>query len=187
MSKKTFLSRSSGKDSIFFFGEDAEIHFNAVVFYSCAPLFSIFQPSNTSKSSYVFGARWLVFSILFYGGSAKVIPVIFGAFAVFMVDDMGRPGASHIEPREAMPAKSLSVNLDLNVRILSCFDGSCNGANSHSVGGGHNPSKQPRLGIVVKDFAQSLRGKIGLSHDALQLLIGQRPAGVDSTARASSF
>ena len=49
------------------------------------------------------------------------------------------------------------------------------------------PSEKAEVLIVVKDFAQARGGKIGNSHDALQLLIGQGPAGVDSTARASSF
>jgi hypothetical protein len=34
--------------------------------------------------------------------------------------------------------------------------------------------------VVMKKLAQRLRGKIGLSHDALQLLIGQRPARVSA-------
>jgi len=34
--------------------------------------------------------------------------------------------------------------------------------------------------VVVKKLAQTLRGNIGLSHDALQLLIGQRPQRVSA-------
>ena len=43
------------------------------------------------------------------------------------------------------------------------------------------PGKHPSVRVVVKKFAQTLCGKIGLSHDVLQLLIGQRPVCVDST------
>jgi hypothetical protein len=49
------------------------------------------------------------------------------------------------------------------------------------------PSEHARYRVVVKKFAQTLRGKIGLSHEALQLLIGQRPAAIRSRLRASLF
>ena len=43
------------------------------------------------------------------------------------------------------------------------------------------------LWCVVKNFAQSLRGKIGLSHEAVLSLIGQGFAGVASAVRTSPF
>jgi len=43
------------------------------------------------------------------------------------------------------------------------------------------PCKHARLGVVVKKVAQFLCAKIRSSHEALQLLIGQRPGRVTST------
>jgi hypothetical protein len=49
------------------------------------------------------------------------------------------------------------------------------------------PRKHSRFRVVVKQFAQALRGKIGLSHDAPQMLIGQRPGSVDALAGLCYF
>lgn len=45
---------------------------------------------------------------------------------------------------------------------------------------GDSPGEPASLGIVVKKLAHTLRGKIVDSHEALQLLIGQRPARVSA-------
>lgn len=50
-----------------------------------------------------------------------------------------------------------------------------------------DPDKYSGLWVVLKNRAQFLRSKIVLSHDALQMLIGQRPACVGSASRASLF
>jgi hypothetical protein len=55
------------------------------------------------------------------------------------------------------------------------------------VGRNYRTSKKACLGIVLEKFAQKLRGKIGLSHETLQSLIGQRLASISSAARASLF
>jgi hypothetical protein len=43
------------------------------------------------------------------------------------------------------------------------------------------------VGVVVKKLAQALRGKIGSSHDALLMLIGQRPASADNASGLRYF
>lgn len=49
------------------------------------------------------------------------------------------------------------------------------------------PSKNAGIWIVMKDFAKSFCGKIGLSHDVPFTQIGQRPGRVISIAPASLF
>ena len=69
-----------------------------------------------------------------------------------------------------------------------------NKASGNRANGGKPVAAAPRLvrkdagfWVVVKEFAHTLRGKIRLSHDALLMLIGQRPARVDSTGGLRYF
>jgi hypothetical protein len=43
-----------------------------------------------------------------------------------------------------------------------------------------SPRKNPGFRVVVKKFAQAFCGKIGLSHDAVLSLCGQRPGGAST-------
>ena len=51
----------------------------------------------------------------------------------------------------------------------------------------HQPGEHTGVQVVMEKLAQTLRGKIRGSHKALQLLIGQRPAGVSSTCGLRYF
>lgn len=51
----------------------------------------------------------------------------------------------------------------------------------------NKPCKNASLRVVVKQFAQTLCGKIGLIHDTVLSLIGQRPARVISTGGLRHF
>ncbi len=57
----------------------------------------------------------------------------------------------------------------------------------YAVAVAYAPGENASFWVIVQKFAQALRGKIGLSHDAVLSLIGQRPAGAINAARASLF
>ena len=115
----------------------------------------------------------------------QIAPAVVVSDAVDVIYHASRPLASHVEPREAMRGVSVASDRDVGVSdaLIDAADQLARLPASRVM----QAREHAGFGFVVKKFAQTLRGKIGLSHDALQLLIGQRPAGVDSTARASSF
>jgi hypothetical protein len=106
--------------------------------------------------------------------------------AVQMIDDANRERSGHVQPSSAVGVVVVSINADdkpARLRIPAC-DSSRNAAPS----AGSDPmSEHARLRVVAKKGAQTRGGKIGLSHEAVLSLIGQRPACVASTARASLF
>ena len=51
----------------------------------------------------------------------------------------------------------------------------------------NKPRKQPGAWVIVENLAQTFWGKIGFSHDALLMLIGQKLAGVGSPSGLCYF
>jgi len=74
-----------------------------------------------------------------------------------------------------------------NLSVPALIKGAGLSANSHPTTGTYAPREYASFRIVVKKFAQTLRCKIGFSHDALQMLIGQRPGAIRSRYSASLF
>lgn len=98
---------------------------------------------------------------------------------VDVVNHKARPLTVHVQPSKSVC--SVQSAIDLNTYVPVC-SGTRHCASPSTTSSVLPPSKDAGCFVVVKKLAQTLRGKIGLSHDALQLLIGQRPAGVSSTA-----
>lgn len=113
------------------------------------------------------------------------VPVV-GSDSIDVVNLTSGESASHVHEGQPMAVMVLLIDHQHDIAkrladvsgLLPAFGG------SPTV---RKPCEHSGFQVVVKKLAQTLRGKIGLSHDALQLLIGQRPASVDSTVRASSF
>ena len=103
--------------------------------------------------------------------------------SVDVVNISSGPHAEHVQPCETMRPVELVLDTDPDVSgiaLASCF--TPRSAVPASLG--HGSREYPSFGIVVKKIAQRLRSeRIGVSHDALQLLIGQRPRRVGSTSR----
>ncbi len=121
--------------------------------------------------------------------AARNIPQIGKAvirlFAIDVVNVLPRLLPSHIQPGQSMSVMLRSINA--NRHVSRCVDNACNSSGAGTPAKSKSPPKHAGIGFVLKNLAQTLRGKIGLSHEALQLLIGQRPASVSSTVRASLF
>jgi hypothetical protein len=112
----------------------------------------------------------------------KVSESIVRWIAILVVYSESRRRASHVEPCKPMDEMRLSIDANAHSSALDYTPS--NMANNGVLGGFFEPDEDPSLGIVVKQFAQALCGKIGLSHDALLKLIGQRRVGVDSARPA---
>ena len=128
--------------------------------------------------------------ILQVNGSRNVSQVAKGVvrpIPIFVVDVVLRPIASHVKPCQPMASIGLGLEsyLEIPQRIKASSDCAdrC-GPVSASL---NDPRKNAGFWVVVKKLAQHLRGKIGLSHDAVLSLIGQKPACVDSTSGLRYF
>lgn len=108
--------------------------------------------------------------------------------AIDVINIAKRPLAVHIKPSQPMGPTLLVVKNQTN--IAARIEAARNLIRKSRIPlrvAPRAPCEDPGFGIVDKAFAQSRGGNIGLSHDALQMLIGQRPASVASTVRASLF
>ena len=106
--------------------------------------------------------------------------------AVDVVNVHGWEDAMHVKPCDSVGQVQDSINADESVAEVLGYAPRLTPI-GNPIARRRYPRKNARLGIVVQQFAQSLRGKIGLSHDAVLSLIGQRLAGAINAARASLF
>jgi hypothetical protein len=115
----------------------------------------------------------------------KIVYSVVAWVAVDVVNALPRKSAVAVKPGKAMSPMNIPVNAYLTP--AEWMDCAGDHPDSDSVRRDFTPRKNAGLWIVVKKFAQTLRGKIGLSHEALLLLIGQRPDRVASACPASLF
>lgn len=151
---------------------------------SCFPLNSI--SGYAQKPMRVVGPASLYVLIIFaLRNILQVCNSVVAFVAVYVVNVEIRPQPINKEPRSAMRFKSDSINPYAYVSIVP--DGSGNIAHIDSVGRSDFARENAGKWIVMKKFAQAFCGKIGVSHDAVLSLIGQRPARVDSTCWPRHF
>jgi hypothetical protein len=120
----------------------------------------------------------LVLSVCGLLNIAEIGKAIVGAISVYVVNNLCWPMSKDIEPCKPVRPVAGAINLDNDVWSWQRASWV---SSLGSAGPINQPSELACLRIVVDDIAQTLCSKIGLSHDAPQMLIGQRPAGVDST------
>lgn len=114
---------------------------------------------------------------------SQVCKSIVGSIAVDVVDFFVWPTSGHIKPSKTM--SRVTNVIDLNGDVAKKCEGA--GIPIGQTSTRNTPTKYAGRWIVPKEFAQSLRCKIRLSHDAPKKPIGQRPASVRSIVRASTF
>lgn len=154
---------------------------------SCQPTPTLRRPNHANQTTSAAPSRFSVLLILRVRGLSQIRPAVIRSIAADMVDLSAGPFACHPKPSKPMRKKGLLPNVDATVSVVG-------GQPRDSAGGfatptivGDSPSEDPRLCFVVKQLAQALCGKIRLIHDALQKLIGQKPASVESAVRALPF
>lgn len=141
-------------------------------------------PSDSSRGVM---SRISVFLILLCRNLSEIGPSIIRSVSINVIDDR-RPSACHVKPRQAMDKVLTAIYANLKVACSSV------GASGRALGRlpeegtpVYQPSKKSGIGIVVKHFAESFRGKLIVSHDALQMLIGQGPGTIRSRCPAPSL
>ncbi len=94
------------------------------------------------------------------------------------------PLSKNIEPCKSMGEMQSVINPNKNVAIVSF---AASNIASLLICRRFFPDENTSFWVVVKHFAQACCGKIGLSHDTVPSLIGQRLARVDSTGGLRHF
>lgn len=163
----------------------AQVVMTTVCAYLGLPLLGTTRPSYTEKA----GSRFTnaFFEVLHVGclwDIAQVFKTVIRFDAVDVVNAMFRPAPRDHQPNEAMCKIPLAVQPQGDIPLVMREPNLSPNSTLVELG---SRSKNARRWVVMKYLAQMLRCKIGLSHDALQLLIGQRPRRVGSTSRPRYF
>ena len=111
------------------------------------------------------------------GHITEICESVIAPDSIDMVNVVGGPTADDIQPCQTVCRLKFPINGDSQVTILAKTSGRLSLLRATAR---LSPHEYPSFGIVMKKFAQTLRGKIGNSHDALQLLIGQKPRSVSA-------
>ncbi len=119
------------------------------------------------------------------GNIAEIRHSVVGPYAVDVVNLPNRPLSGGVEPSNSMYGVNLELEPNLQVAVAVERAGSI--ACVYSDAWLDAPVHEASVGVVREKLPRKRGGKMDLSHEALQLLIGQRPAGVASAALASSF
>lgn len=147
---------------------------------------SVFDLVSANQAAAAVGSRAShVLLVDDHGYNSEVGEPVVRLVAVDVVDDPIWRATNDVQPRHSM--RSMPVPIYREADVSAAIIASGHGADLDAVAQRGTSSKNARLWIVVQQFAQSLRGKIGLSHDAVLSLIGQRLAGAINAARASLF
>jgi hypothetical protein len=167
--------------------EIADANPSPVESYARSELFTTRAKRDAKKFAGLVVGVWatLVLHVLRLVSIAEVVPTIVRSVAVNVVNLSFGPRVSHVQPRKAMSEIDCSVNLNRYVATASSRARGVSNFDYH--GCAYTPRKKACKRIVIEQFAQALRAKIGFSHEAVLSLIGQRPASVDRTCGPCHF
>lgn len=121
-----------------------------------------------------------VLKVLGTGSASQVCDPVVVSNAVDVVNVVRRPFTVGMKPRKPMSPVVPAINTDKRIAVVIDSEGNVSTSACGAASPTDSPCEDPRLRVVVEKLAQTLRGNICLSHEALQLLIGQRPASVDA-------
>lgn len=178
--------RQVGRVSQFFRRKISEAFGSSVAGNLSAPPVLAFHKIDPSQPRFASTTNRRVLFILLVSSFSKVCHAVIKAVAINMVNLPRRMCPKHIKPCESMGLVQFPRNPDLGVLIAGA-DIPSHFTNNYSVGGPGSPSENTSVWAVVKNFAQTLCGKIGLSHDTVPSLIGQRLTRVSSACRPRYF
>jgi hypothetical protein len=122
-----------------------------------------------------------VLSINCLGNVSEICKCVVPHISVDVVNCVFWPIAGYVEPRKTMCEIAPPMKFD-NASVFVCAASDATNGDSGAL---DKPSEYAGLMVVFEQFAQLLRGKIGLSHEAVLSLIGQRPAAIRRRLRAS--
>jgi len=182
---KSALFRHVGGVCFFGGGVAPNVAVNAVELYGCLKPVSV-----ASNAKIAAGVSWLRAALVLHihrcRNITQIVESVVRLIAVDVVNVSGGPCPAHEKPRKTVRRVKTLIDTKANVPMRgfasSNIAGPCFMALSRC-----QASENAGFWVVVKKLAQTLRGKIGLSHDAVLSLIGQRPARVDSTGGLRYF
>ena len=96
-------------------------------------------------------------------------------------------GPLSVGMKPSKPVHTVAGVADFHSEVSASVIASSNVTDVNRISRAHTPRKNPGFRVVVEKFAQMFCGKIGLSHDAVLSLIGQRPRGVSALAGLRHF
>lgn len=164
--------------------KSAKVHANFIDLNAGPPVVSI--SGNTERAVTIVGSTLPdVLYVLALRNITQVCNSVVAWVSVNVVNAKFRPFAIDIKPRNAMLFDFLAANPNVSVSVFANVSG--NVANIDPVGRSDLAREYAGQWIVMKKFAQAFCGKIGVSHDAVLSLIGQRPVSVDSTCWPRHF
>ena len=146
---------------------------------------AIVSLANTKDSALIVAKRrFQVLHVLSFSRLSKVAYSVVCWIAVYVVDKVFRPVSINKKPSRTMSRDMVFIDLQYHIPPGNTASSTPNESVFTWVG---QPCKDSSFPVVVKKFAQSLCGKIGLSHDAPCKRIGQKPIRVISTSRLRHF
>lgn len=170
---------------IFCIFKEANVKFLPVVAYGSPELAGHLVKRDPSEAGRVGDAGASIFRILLCRCRPEIANSVVIWIAVDVVKKIFRRAACFKYPRKDV--RPVGDALDPDKPVAPNIDGPGNVASASVFTWLDFPSKNASLRIVVKKLAQTLRGKIGLSHDAPVKRIGQRPVSVSSTCGLRYF
>jgi len=142
--------------------------------------------ANAQKSECARGTgRPSILHILSLRYISQIAKSVVAMVPVDVVDVFRRPLSIGVEPHKAMGKVQLPVNM--NFDVPATISAACNVSNFCISRSAFQTDEMSGIWFVLKQFAQALCDKIGLSHDTVPSLIGQRPTRVESTCRLRHF
>jgi hypothetical protein len=163
----------------------ADVERSSLVRNLCAPS-PIKVPRNTKQATtFVIGSRPpLIFRVNRRRGVSQVAYSVISTIAVYVIKHLAGPLSVVMKPCQSVRGVSLVIQTNRHVPVLVNASGLLALVPFVPF---YLSGKNSSVWVVIKKFAQFLRGKIGISHKAVLSLIGQRPASVGSACRASLF
>lgn len=164
-------------------GKYAEVMFCPCGINLCLPFRS--STADAKKTRKIArGCGSVVLGVFDTRNKAQVLYSVVAPSSVYVVYLLPRQTPLSMYPSKAMGQVQSAKNLNLNISVGVGCSGSISDADALVRS---TPSKDASFRVVVKQLAQTLCGKIGLSHDVPPVRIGQRPARVDSTGGLRHF
>lgn len=144
------------------------------------PHFVSWAPSHAKHATAAVRAcAFDVLRVLSPGSWPQVGKCVIRPISVNVVQYVFWPYTTLIKPRKSVCSVKPAADVDFNITAPLAF-ASCNAPDEISSSAGLQPNKRAQQWVVMQQLAQTLRSKIGLSHDAVLSLIGQRPVSVSA-------
>lgn len=158
---------------------------SAIYVYLSSPFLCLSVPRYTKKTAgfVVASSKALVLRVGPWAGLSQVLNAIVSLNAVDMVKHSWRMNAVGIKPCKSVCG--MYKRIDANNYIAAMVNVPSMPTFNNSTTCNSSPRKHASFWRVIKQIMQALRCKIGLSHEAVLSLIGQRPVSVCALHPAS--